>query len=387
MPSAVVSGHSVFLPVHSRRPVTRTVPNHPRRPPLTSVCTAGPLPTFAATSNPELDTLISMIRDELFIPSHLSQRYNTLQRRKRNHYVLDEEPLTVDVSGVPVTLKPKMTQTPVPVKLFTRALGLMQKPSDLDAIPGLVLGFAQAKRRIKEEQAEKLARLCNAHGRTDILMKLAHGAGDNGFLFTRPAAREFIRGLRMVGMLPDKKTNLKAVKDAEALINYLGEPLMRVGRGERLGRDPVVVGTMLSIVAGAAKKWNEGEDYNQKTRQWVHKLQACWKDVEWQPNLGAKKTGDRSPVHRAKNAVLDYLPVLEGLITARDMLRGTDQSAWLESQSAKLNDTVAEWKKFLDENFVGEQLWNVSAYKKVAEKLAQEKEWEGKNRAENEVGG
>lgn len=275
---------------------------------------------------------------------------------------------------MPVTLTAKSREVPVPIKLFTRALGLMQQPGDLDAIPGLVQGYAQANRRIRDEQAEKLARMCNFHGRTDILMTLARTAGKNGFRFSRPAAREFMRGLRMAAMLPGKEASVKAIKNGQALLNCLGEPLMKVRPDERLKRDPVVVGTLLSMVASTSVKFNEGKDYENRTRQWVHRLQACWEDVEWYLDLTPKGAGDRNPVYRAKAAVLDYLPVLEGLFAARDMLQGTDQSAWLEAESAKLNNTVAGWKKFLDENSPGEQFWGVHAYKRVAERLAKEKE-------------
>jgi hypothetical protein len=341
----------------------------------------GPLPTFQPTSNPELDSLLDLIRNELFIPTHLLKRHKILQTRQKNHAILQEEPVTVDMPGSPpITLTPKKREIPVPVTLFGKALRLMKEPSDLDAIPGLVLGFAQANRRIRDEQAEKMARVLNLNGRIDLLMAMARGAGENGFKFTRPTAREFMRGVRIQNSLPDRKTALKGLKNAEQLLNCLGEPTMKVDPDARLKRDPVVVGTVLAMFASTSIRFNNGKDYGKKgglpggidgyTRHYTQRLQATWGDVEWELNL---QKGQRESVWRAKYAVLDYIPVLEGLLNARQILTGSDLSPWIEAESAKLNNTIAGWKQFLAEEAGGDRsLLGVHSYKEVVEKLAQQ---------------
>jgi hypothetical protein len=344
------------------------------------LCSPGPLPTFKPTSNPELDSLLDLIRNELFIPTHLLKRHKTLQTRQKNHAILEEETVAVDMPGSPpVVLTPKQREVPVPIKLFGKALRLMKEPSDLDAIPGLVLGFAQANRRIREEQAEKMARLMNLNGRIDLLMALARGAGENGFKFTQPTAREFMRGIRIQNSVPDRKTALLGLKHAEQLLNCLGEPTMKVDPNARLKRDPVVVGTVLAMFASTSKRFNGGKDYGKKgglptgidgyTRHYTQRLKKVWEHVEWELNL---VKGDKPSVWRAKYAVLDYIPVLEGLLNAREILEGSDLSPWIEAESARLNGTIAGWKQFLAEEAGDDKssLLGVHSYKEVVEKLA-----------------
>jgi len=329
----------------------------------------GPLPTFEPTSNPELDTLINTIRNELFIPSHLLRRYRHLQLRKKNHYVLEEEPLSVDVSGQEIQLLPKGREVPIPVKTFNDCLDLMATPSDLSAIPGLLLGFSQANRPVRDRNLEKVARLINMNGRIDLLMDIARGAGENGFKFTRPTAREFMRGIKIQNSLPSKKSAVKALKNAQALLNFLGEPRMKKKPDERLKRDPVVVGTALAMFANTSKKFNDGKDYEGLTRQHIERLQNCWDAVEWEHDL---KADDKSAVWRAKHAVLNYIPVLEGLILARDILAGSDFTPWIEAESAKLNNAVGGWMKFLEEK-VGEQKpYGPHSYREAVERLEKE---------------
>lgn len=290
--------------------------------------------------------------------------------RKKNHPILEEEPLIVDVKGTPVELKPKSRVVPIPVKTFSTALDLMKTPADMDAIPGLVMGFSDANSRIRDAQFEKMAREVNMNGRIDILMKLARGAGSNGFKFSRNVAREFMRGLKIQNSLPDKTIAIKALKNAETLLNLLGEARMKVNPDERLKRDPVVVGTLLSLFASTSSRFSGGKDYEGFTLMYAKRLQSCWEAVEWDQALVA---GDKKSLWRAKFAVLNYKPVLEGLFQARDILQGSDIMPWVESESAKLNGTIGEWMKFLEENSDGEnKMYGMHSYKEVAEKLAKE---------------
>jgi len=290
--------------------------------------------------------------------------------RKKNQYILSEEPVIVDVAGEEIQLEPKSRVVPIPVKTFTTCLDLMKTPADLDAIPDLIQGFHKANRRIRECQFEKMARLINMNGRIDLLMQLARNAGDDsGFKFTLNVAREFMRGIKVQNLLPAKEEAVKALRNAETLLNILGEPHMKVDPDARLKRDPVVVGTALSMFANTSVRFNDGKDYGDYTFHYSQRLQRCWDAVEWEQEL---EKGDRKSVWRAKHAVLNYIPVLEGLVKARDILAGTKVTAWIEAESAKLNNAVGEWRQFLDENAPGKKQYGSHSYKEVAERLASE---------------
>ncbi|KAF8543231.1 hypothetical protein BDD12DRAFT_243103 [Trichophaea hybrida] len=304
------------------------------------------------------------------LQSHLLTRHKTLMHRKKNQYILSEEPVIVDIAGEEIQLEPKSRVVPIPVKTFTTCLDLMKTPQDLDAIPGLVQGFHKANRNIRERQFEKMTRLINMSGRIDLLMRLARNAGnDSGFKFTQNVAREFMRGIRIQSLLPAKEEALKALRNSETLLNILGEPQMKMDPDARLKRDPVVVGTVLSMFANTSVRFNDGSDYKGYTFHYLQRLQKCWDAVEWEQNL---KDGDRKSVWRVSHAVLNYIPVLEGLVKARDILTGTKVTPWVEAESAKLNNAIGEWRRFLDENAPGKKPYGAHSYKEVAERLAKE---------------
>jgi hypothetical protein len=266
-------------------------------------------------------------------------------------------------------LKPRGPEVPVRVKLFGKAMDLMKEPSDLDALPGLVLGFSQANRSVRLKQLEEMARFINMHGRVDLLMQISRAAGTNGFKFTKPVAREFMRGLRMVNAVPDRDVAIKALRDAENLLNYLGDPRMKKIPDERLKRDPVVVGTYLSMVASTCMRFFDKKDCNNDTISYAERLRACWCDMDWGTEL---LPGDRKSVWRAKSAVLDHLPVFDGLVQAREVLHDSKLKPWLEAQCAKLNIHLTERKEFLDKESADKKPYGQHSYREVTDRLTKE---------------
>lgn len=328
-----------------------------------------PLPTFAPTSNAQLDGLLDTIREELFIPARLPRGHARLMYSVKGHKVLAEEPVVVTVGGQEIALKPKLREVPVPVKMFTRCLEAMKTPEDLDVLPALVRGFAQAKRPLREGQLEKMARLINMNGRIDLLVHFTRSASkETGFVFRRPLAREFMRGLKMQSALPHKADALKGLRFGEQLLNLLGEPHAKHDPNARLKRDPVVVGTLLAMFAATSVRFNRGADHKGSALDYTHRLKNCWKDVEWHPNLNPR---DATSAWRAKNAVLDYIPVLEGLVTARSVLASESVIPFLESESAKLNEHLTTWKDFLDKHTpAGTKCYGAHSYREVVNTMA-----------------
>lgn len=322
------------------------------------------------TSNAQLDGLLATIREELFIPARLPDKHVRLVYSEKGRKILADEPMVVTVGGQDVELKPKARVLPVPLTMFNQCLDAMTTAEDLDALPGLVNGFAQSKRKLRDGQLEKMARLINMRGRIDLLMHFTRSASkETGFVFHRALAREFMRGLKMQSALPRKDDALKGLHYGEQLLNMLGEPSAKQNPNARLKRDPVVVGTLLAMFAATAVRFNNGVDHKDTALDYTHRLKACWKDVEWNANLDAH---DPSSSWRAKNAVLDYMPVFEGLVTARSLLADQTVNAFLESESARLNDHLATWKAFLDEHTpVGaKKHYGAHSYREVVDDMA-----------------
>ena len=322
------------------------------------------------TSNVQLDGLLDTIREELFIPARLPDKHIRLVYSKKGRKILADEPMVVAVGGQDIELKPKDRALPVRLKMFTQCLDAMTTPEDLDALPDLVNGFAQSKRKLRNGQLEKMARLINMRGRIDLLMHFTRTASkETGFVFHRALAREFMRGLKMQSALPRKDDALKGLRYGEQLLNMLGEPRAKQNPDARLKRDPVVVGTLLAMFAATAVRFNNGVDHKDTTLDYTHRLKACWKDVEWNQSLDAQGP---SSSWRAKNAVLDYIPVLEGLVTARRLLADKTVMPFLESESARLNEHLTVWKDFLDEHTPtgAKKHYGAHSYREVVDDMA-----------------
>ncbi|KAI5791821.1 hypothetical protein EDC01DRAFT_728412 [Geopyxis carbonaria] len=313
------------------------------------ICKAtGPLPTFNPTSNPELDAKLQFIREEHFIPSHLLQRHRNLIYRKKNHSILNEEPLNVEVSGTPITLLPKERQVSVPLKAVSQAMSLMKEPTDLDALPGLIEGFAQTKMSLRPAQLEKMARILTLSCRWDLIMKIARGAKTypHGFKFTTPVAREFMRGLRIRNQLPVKNEVIKSICDGEELLQMFGSTQYKKDPTLRLGRDPVIVGTLLAMVSSRDIRFYDGKDETGIIKKCVYRLQEAWKGVVLDLGL---VNGNTKSIDTAKEALVDYTPVSEGMKEAQSILAGSDLESWLMTESKKLDDALKSWNSFLED--------------------------------------
>ncbi|KAI5817707.1 hypothetical protein BZA77DRAFT_343370 [Pyronema omphalodes] len=329
----------------------------------------GPLPTFEPTSNPDLDASLSEIRTKLFIPSRMSPSHQALQLRAKNHRLLETEPVEVEVAGEIVPLVPLKHAHTIPTSSYTQAISQIKTPADCDVIPGLIKGFAQAGRKLRVGQLEKTARVIVFNGRTDLIHELVGVAGEtSGWKFNLQIAREFMRGAKVHNLAAtNKKQALKAVKIVEKLMWAFGRNNKVAVMRSTLQNDPIVNGLALSINTSTAIRFYDGKDHAGQVAAVLKKLQKHWERAEGflEKDLTEMEPKERA-IYAGKN-LRDWLPVLEGLFQARDILRGTEHISWIEEKSAVVNDKVVEWKAIVEE--AGLKPVGYHSYKRVAEEL------------------
>jgi hypothetical protein len=240
---------------------------------------------------------------------------------------------------------------------------------DCDIIPGLIEGFAQAGRKLRPGQLEKTARVIVMNGRIDLIHKLVGLAGEtSGWRFNLQTARECMRGAKVYNMAAgNKKQALKAVKVVEKLMWAFGRNNKVAVMRSTLQNDPIINGLALSINTSTSIRFYNGKDDAGQVATMIKKLQHHWERAEGflEKNLGDMEAKERA-IYAGKN-LRDWLPVLEGLFQARDILRGTEYISWIEEKSAVVNEKVVEWKAIIEE--AGMKPIGYHSYKRVAEEL------------------
>src|SRR5690606_2276790 len=109
-----------------------------------------------------------------------------------------------NVDNQSIQLKPTNPSPNASRKTLTDALKLMSTPFDYDTVPGLVLGFAQAKMPIFTHNLEMIVRRLSLTGRIDVLLKMLDQSEYNHVKLNRKALREAMRGFTGQNNHPDQ---------------------------------------------------------------------------------------------------------------------------------------------------------------------------------------
>lgn len=207
------------------------------------------------------------------------------------------------------------------------------------------------------------------NGRIDLIRELVGLAGEtSGWRFNLQTARECMRGAKVYNMAAvNKKQALKAVKVVEKLMWAFGRNNKVAVMRSTLQNDPIINGLALSINTSTSIRFYNGKDDAGQVAAGIKKLQNHWERAQGflDKNLADMKQKERA-IYAGKN-LRDWLPVLEGLFQARDILRGTEYISWIEEKSAVVNEKVVEWKAIIEE--AGMKPVGYHSYKRVAEEL------------------
>lgn len=307
-----------------------------------------------------------------------------------------EEPLKVDLGlGKESIVHPRETFVQPRRGVFGDILNNCQTRSDEDAIPGVMQAFADAKLRLRGGQYEKMARQLGLSGRTDLLLKIARSSletdAEYGFKFSRPTAREFARAFWVQSMLPEKKDVTKALKGFEQILEIFSDARSKERQEMRLRNDAVILGVHMGMLADAAIRFNNAEDYKGKTLKAAEKflagieaantdlekaLEAIAEDKDLRENHTNKRTERNHKFQIIKDAWKDYLPVLEACGNAKQVLKAHGEVA---NQLAVEEERLREVVQVLQER-VGfsmatkESVEPKNRYKDAAKRLAAQKE-------------
>ncbi|CUS12597.1 unnamed protein product [Tuber aestivum] len=338
--------------IHSRRFLSRgavTARGFTSRPPLLRL--NEPLPQFKPTASPELGERLAKFRQELVLPSHLLLEHRKIIRKECNRAKLLNEPLFVEIAGEKVQLLPNTRPAFLGAHEITNMINAMNDPNEIDNTLPFLLGLRQAEVPLKEGHKQKIIRACNLLGRVDLIIKIVKNIRRYNFRLTKPIARECMRSTLVEQAVPDKDFSTRAVRHANLFMKLFVHTAFKVDPTERLKRDPVVIGTALGVFADNDLRYNDRVDFEGETEKLCRLLKdQCWDQVEWECPVPTKYKHPivirKRHVHNLLGVILDYTPVLEGLLGAKDILvKVDDLYPWLSEQSERLAERIAEWKQ------------------------------------------
>jgi len=260
----------------------------------------------------------------------------------------------------------------------------MSDPSEIDNILPFLLGLRQAGVLLKEGHKQKILRACNLKGRVDLIPRIVKNVKKYNFYFTKPIARECMRSTLVEQAVPDKDFSTSAVQHANLFMKHFANTAIKADPAERLKRDPVVIGTALGVFADHYLRYNDRVDFEGETEKLCRLLKdQCWDQVEWECPVPTKNEDpitnreQKQHFHNLLGAIVDYTPVLEGLLGAKDILVGIgDLYPWLSEQSEKLAEKIAGWKQHVAHEEVrsGPPRLSIGGYRAAAELIQQREE-------------
>ena len=229
----------------------------------------------------------------------------------------------------------------------------MKFPTDFDAVPELVRGFAQAEVPLKWDQLEMAVRKAVFKGRGDILFKILEETQWNGVRATRIMYREAMKGFLLQASIPDRREVIQAVKRSRRMRRLIAkQDLIMLGEwkaaraAEKKDRnplrneppipfhtDPVALGILTGIMARASDQIHDGLDYNAFIALNIGKLlgKQSWPQLQKMlsnppPDLeGAKYRDRREQIHRNLHSIRDLKILADALKHVAAVLSKTSQ--------------------------------------------------------------
>ncbi|KAL8867760.1 MAG: hypothetical protein Q9174_005451 [Haloplaca sp. 1 TL-2023] len=303
----------------------------------------GAVPTFTPTSSPELDSLLSTVRTNIFLPSHLLKPQKSLLYRQKNHSLLTnpEEPATVKLGNEVHQLHPldRVKDEPSTRKSLRKMMELCEGGDWVNVIPFLQ-GMRDAGRVIRGDQTSMMIRRMSKKGGEGVVLEVLRRTGATGVRLGD------IRVARQVMWCAVRKCinsgfEQESVKEAERFVENawamcseerhvdketkaeFGDPKTR----------PEIVGVVLWARALRSVLFEEARDEDGKVRRAAEMLFAVWQNPSkaaaghwrdanmeldmWAPvwhgmNMARKVIGETTPLGRDLGNIitLDLEPLL-----------------------------------------------------------------------------
>ncbi|SMR56878.1 unnamed protein product [Zymoseptoria tritici ST99CH_1E4] len=284
------------------------------------------IPSFAESSNPDLNIALNTIREKHFIPSYLRRRERNLIFGDKNRQNLIDNPQSVAIADeeIPLHWLDRKREIPNRNKVVTEAINLIinGESKDWQNLPALMQGLKEGtKKPLSDALMEKIIRRAVLKGRLGhALLCLQQAARTGMTLKNEVVLRLVVHGLRAVPQEQGWEKDLleKAVKNASAVAALL-ESEEHGGGTVLVENDPrtrvEVLGTFLELVAVYAFKFQGKKDSKEGlVKSYAERL------VSRLDKTGAKVSRIPTVEKGMQWPLLQAIPIWHGLHVAKQVL-------------------------------------------------------------------
>ncbi|KAH6707538.1 hypothetical protein BKA61DRAFT_557960 [Leptodontidium sp. MPI-SDFR-AT-0119] len=246
----------------------------------------GAVPAFTEVSSPELQDLLTKLRERLFLPAHLSKGQQDLIFKPKYEKSLEVEPVTAIIAGEEFRLKHINIVKDVPgtTKSLRRALKLMKEKRDWDNLPNLLRGLRTVGFRFGRIRPETLVRKAGSAGRQDVILECLRRADETGLTLTDPLfVVQVFFWIQQKAMASnwDAEETKKALHWAEMVKEMMEDPKHHAPEGSKsVAQLHEVNGILLELAAVRAVKQQGGKDGEGKVEKYALELLASPRDFE-----------------------------------------------------------------------------------------------------------
>ncbi|KAF1346169.1 hypothetical protein BDV97DRAFT_401524 [Delphinella strobiligena] len=313
-------------------------------------------PVFAETSNPELDDVISSLRNNHFIPAYLNKRQRHLIFGDKYKTELENTPAYATLGDEEVELKHIDRRNDIPARkpLVKKALSLMQGHDDWRQLPGLLEGLHKSNSRPDLDFQEKIVRKAIQADQLGVVVICLNRSDLTGLTLKNEGILNLvIWGLHEYAQSAawEEARVRKAIRYADEIAQMLEAE--EHGTGRKIAQNdprtrPSTIGVYLELAAVAAQKYQGGKDVDGSVRRYAERLMACINDS----NQPAQQD---QPVQGRQTEFLAKLSIWHGLQLSNTIL-GTQLP-----QSAKAQKIIKDYESRL--SHVAQQIQSEAADK------------------------
>ncbi len=309
----------------------------------------GSVPAFTDVSSPELNDLLSALRQKFIMPAHLSKEQRRLIYKEKHKNVLLTEPVTATISGESFTLQhiSKTKDVPNVYHALFDAIELMKEKKDWDNLPNLLEGLKHGGLRTQKLLLkQKVVGKATRAGRQEVILECLRRAADTGIVLEES---EFVAKVMLSMHYKaqnsdwDKHETAKALSWAEMVVALLEDPKHAGNRkldGKKDPRvQPEVTGILLELAAVRAVKHLGSRDSNGKVAEYAMRFLGTPLELKEPENE-----------YVLNPWLLSHIPILHGMYEALKVLDPSSVvAARLKTKSEELDACVSVYRNMLSE--------------------------------------
>ncbi|KAI1777927.1 hypothetical protein F4818DRAFT_408441 [Hypoxylon cercidicola] len=289
---------------------------------------------FTPTSSPQLDELLTMIRQKIILPSYLPNEQRKRIFSPKYEKKLQSDPITIEIDGEVFKFRHQNLFTDVPQtrRSVVTAISQFETAADFANLRPLLEGVAGTGVKFPPDLYAKILRVVGAKGHVYDIIECARGVARTGYrLDTSEKAAEILHFVQMkaVDSQWDEAQTTKALRWAEMVLELLQEDAHQPRRrkddpileGELpLHRDPIALLAPLHLAAALVAKHGVEGEVAEKLAKYARDVVRLWPEgkklTEIQPKELYEDHNKMGYLRQPNKFVTLVAPLLYGLETA-----------------------------------------------------------------------